>query len=299
MRHTGERLLVLLAVLAVGCAATTSPPDVPRDAAEGTDEGDVTDLLPADVGPLDVPADDPGPTDTPPEDTAPDVPLPPPGNRSIGGRAHFFNAEGPGQILEIEGVEGAEVFLLEYPSVRQFIGTDGLFVFPGLAEGLEVTLGLLHPDYFPSLTSTFTIGDSDLTDVTFQAVNNVIALYLGALVGTDPSDATRCSMVATITAIDPSQGSIWALGEPGVTVEVDPPVPPAQGPFYFDETTVPDLELTVTTQDGGAMFAGTAPGVYTWTARKAGLAFKPRRMKCVGGWLTNASPPHGMQAMPE
>ncbi len=225
------------------------------------------------------------------DDTAP-----PTGDRTVSGQAWFFDAAGIGEIVELHDVTGAEVHLLQYPTRRMEIEPDGLFAFDDLPDHSEVTVGLEHPDFYPSLTATLPIGTEDVTGITFQAVTWPIAEFLGLLVGSDPHDPNVCTMVVTVTAISDNQHSVYAPGEPDVVVSIDPPVDPARGPIYFDTSVVPDLDLAATTTDGGVIVAGVEPGAYVWTAHKDGLEFAPLALTCVGGTLTNGSPPYGLQA---
>ena len=220
---------------------------------------------------------------------------PPPVERVHAGQAWFFNATGPGQIVRQDGVEGAEVFLLDGES-RQPLGHDGTFAFEGLPADRRATVGLVHPDYYPSLTASLDLSEGDVEDVTFQAVTWRIADLLGLVLGADSRDPSRCTLVATVTAMGEQQGTVFAPGEPGATVSVGPPVPEDRGPVYFDERVVPDRALTETTKDGGVILAAVEPGEYVLSAAKEGLSFDPLVMRCVGGYLTNGSPPHGLQA---
>jgi hypothetical protein len=221
----------------------------------------------------------------------------PVGERAVSGKAYFFDAAGVGQIEELDDVEGAEVFLLEYPAYRIPLAADGLFSFEGLPDDSVATVGLDHPDFVPALTATLPITDEDVANVTFQGVSWAIGQFLGLMLSIDPEDTTVCHMVVTVTSISDNQGSVYAPGEPGVVVTIDPPVAPEHGPWYFNTSVVPDDSLTSTTTDGGVVVAGVQPGVYTWTATKDGVEFEPRVMTCVGGRFSNASPPHGMQAL--
>jgi hypothetical protein len=62
----------------------------------------------------------------------------------------------------------------------------------------------------------------DLSDVNFQVVSRRVATLAAALLGADAEDASRCQMALTVTAA--GADSIWAPGEPGATVTLDPPV---------------------------------------------------------------------------
>jgi len=227
--------------------------------------------------------------------TAPDADVSIKGERKLSGTIFFFDATGVGAVDLQKGVTGAEVYLLEHPDDRQPVAADGTYTFADNAAG-EYTVALVHPDYFPSLSPIIEVGDQDVEEVNFQAVTHFIATFLAAVVGAKPADKTKCQMVATVTAIDKNQRRYWAPGEPGATVTVDPPVPAIQGPFYFGTNVVPDKKLEATTTDGGVIVAGAKPGLYTWKAHKDGLIFTTQRLRCVGGWLTNAAPPFGLQA---
>ena len=114
------------------------------------------------------------------------------------------------------------------------------------------------------------------------------------IVGVNISDPEVCSMATTVTAISDNMGSIWAVGEPGATTSTVPAVDPEYGPVYFDTSVTPDPALSETTTDGGVVVAGPLAGDYEWFGHKEGYEFAPLTMRCVPGWLTNASPPHGL-----
>jgi hypothetical protein len=42
---------------------------------------------------------------------------------------------------------------------------------------------------------------------------------------------------------------------------------------------------------------GADPGTYTWSGHKEGVVFEDLTVKCVPGWLTNPSPPWGMNVL--
>lgn len=250
---------------------------------------------------LALPACGPTPTDpedsAPPADTAPqDTGGPPQGDRVVSGNACFFDASAVGAIEQKLDVEGTEIWPLEYPSLKQVVGPDGAFRFEGIPSQSEITLALSHPWYFPTLTGTLPVGDQDLAGVTFQAVTVLVAAWMGMTLDQDPSDPTRCQMATTVAAMSDAQDLWWAPGEPDATVTLDPPVPADQGPYYFNTSVIPDPTLAATTSDGGVIVVGATPGTYTWTAWKEGLSFNSRKLTCLGGWLTNASPPFGLQA---
>lgn len=215
--------------------------------------------------------------------------------RAMGGQARFFDVR-MGMLQEVSG-EGAEAFVLEDPTRHQTLPADGRFRFEGLPEGSEVTLAIRHPNFQPTLTATLTVGASDATDITFQVVTHTLANLAGLLLGVDPEDPTLCEMATTVAAVTDHRWDLFAPGEPGATVQVEPASDHGRKIIYFDEHTVPNPRITETTTDGGVVLVGAPPGIYFWTATKAGRVFNRLKMKCVAGWLTNASPPWGLQAV--
>lgn len=216
------------------------------------------------------------------------------GPRAVSGHAFFFDMPTFGQVEEQDDVEGGLVYVLEAPEIQAPVSAaDGYaFRLEGLPEGADVTVALTQPDHFPSLTATFHLDGADVADVTFQSVSWTLADLLAGVVGQDAHDTTRCQMVTTVTA--PNPDGVYAPGEPDATVTIDPPIHPDLGPVYFNTMVLPDRRLTATSTDGGVITAGVGPGDYVWTGHKDGLTFSTLHMKCVAGWLTNASPPWGM-----
>jgi hypothetical protein len=192
-------------------------------------------------------------------------------------------------------IAGATISVLESPEMTMTTGADGHFEFDGFAPGSEVTLVLEHPDYHVIQTGTLTVGDADLDRVTFQAVSHQIYGLFASIVGVTPDEKNSCQMVTTITRIGKSIYDSGAHGELGVTVTLDPPLPAAQGPIYFDASVFPDKSLKESSPDGGVLYVQVPPGEYTWTGTKASAEFTTVKMKCRAGVLVNASPPYGIQ----
>jgi hypothetical protein len=214
---------------------------------------------------------------------------PAPRQHRVSGDAIPFDQGPDGRIA------GATISVLEHPEMKLVTGADGHFEFDGFDPGSEVTLVLEHPDYHLIQTGTQTIGDADVERLTFQAVSHDIYTALAGIVGVTPDEAHRCQMVTTITRIGKSIYDSGAHGEPGVTVTLDPPLPDALGPVYFNAAVIPEGDLKQSSPDGGVLFANVPPGEYTWTATKASAGFTTVKMKCRPGVLVNASPPHGLQ----
>lgn len=194
-------------------------------------------------------------------------------------------------------IEGAEIWILERPDRRMTTAANGHFEFEGLREGDEVSLVLEHPDYHAIQTGTLTLGSEDVERITFQAVTPYEFDGLAVMLGILPDELNACQMVTTITRVGKSLYDPGAHGEAGATVSLAPGLEPEHGPVYFNSLVLPDRGLTESSDDGGVLFVNAPPGDYTWTATKPGVEFRPVRMKCRAGFLVNASPPWGMQAL--
>lgn len=194
-------------------------------------------------------------------------------------------------------IAGAEVSILEFPEFVMTTGADGHFKFAGLPVGADITLVMQHPDYHPIQTGTHELPDEGLARITFQAVTPAIYGALAAIVGVTPDDEKYCQMVTTVTRVGKSIYDMGAHGEAEVIVTLDPPLPAANGPVYFNAQVIPEPGLTQTSEDGGVLYMQVPPGDYTWTATKAGAEFRAVRMKCRAGYLINASPPWGLQRL--
>jgi len=198
--------------------------------------------------------------------------------------------------LATGGIASAHVFVLENPALTTTTDATGHFVITGVPVGSDATLVMEHPSYVLIQTGTHEVPAGGLTRITFQAVTpdtrNALALVLHLDI-----DDTRCQMVTTVTRIGRSVYDPGAHGEAGVIVTIDPPLPAASGPVYFNSSVIPDPTLTQTSDDGGVLFTNVPPGEYTWTATKAGATFAQVRMNCRAGVLVNAAPPWGLQRL--
>ncbi|MFC1889339.1 carboxypeptidase-like regulatory domain-containing protein [Thermodesulfobacteriota bacterium] len=210
---------------------------------------------------------------------------------SISGDAIPFNISPDARI------PCAEISILEHPEMRMTTGEDGHFHFDGLEVGEEVTLRLEHPDYHPVQTATITLGPEGAERVTFQAVDYLTYYGMALYVLVIPDEENCCQMVTTVTRVGKSLYDPGAHGEEGAYVTLDPPLPADYGPIYFDSSVMPNFGQTESSDDGGVLFLNVPPGEYVWTAHKPGVEFRPVKMKCRAGWLVNASPPWGLQAL--
>ena len=192
---------------------------------------------------------------------------------------------------------GAEISILEHPEMSMTTGEDGHFQFDGLEVGEEVTLVLEHDDWHPMQTATITLGADGAEKITFQAVDYPTYHALAAMLALQPDEENACQMVTTITRVGKSLYDAGAHGEEGAVVTLDPPLPDEHGPIYFNSDVFPDRDLTESSDDGGVLFIQVPPGEYVWTAEKDGVEFSTVHMKCRAGYLINASPPWGLQAL--
>jgi hypothetical protein len=214
----------------------------------------------------------------------------------IGSNAEVATVKGVAAIFDdaLTGrVEGATVSVLEHPEMTMTTLADGLFEFPDVPTGEEVTLVLEHPDYPSIQTGTHRVGPEGIDDLTFQVPPQIIYDALAAIVEVTP-DPAMCQLVTTITRKGGTILAPGAHGEAGVTVTLDPPLAAEQGPIYFDASVVPDKTLTESSEDGGVLYTNAAPGEYVMSGQKPGATLGDVKLKCRAGVLVNASPPRGM-----
>ncbi len=206
-----------------------------------------------------------------------------------------------GDVLNFFGkpwrISGAAVSMLEEPCRRTISDAKGHYVFGGLKVGREVTLVLSHKDFPPQQTGTITLSAGGADRFSFQAVNHLTYKALAAIAGIKADRSKSCQIATTVTRIGKSVYDSGAHGEAGATVTISPSLPAAHGPIYFNAQVLPEPTLKATTSDGGVIFVNVPPGQYTITAQKAGVKFRPIKIKCRVGWLANAAPPWGVQAI--
>jgi hypothetical protein len=211
---------------------------------------------------------------------------------SVSGDAFLFNG-GSG----LDGrLPAATVTVLEAPEREVVTEVDGHYQIDGLEVGAEVTLALELENYHPTLTSTITLGDDGAERVTFQVVHDAIYDLMAEMLEIVPDEEHDCQIATTVTRVGKSLYDEGAHGEGGATVTLDPPLA-GEGPVYFDASVLPDRSLTETSEDGGVLFLQVPAGDYVMTATKAGVEFAPVAITCRAGWLVNASPPYGLQAL--
>ena len=197
---------------------------------------------------------------------------------------------------------GAEVSIVERPRIPA-VTTDeqGRFSFDNLVGGDNLTLLAQHRDFYPTQSATVELTEETIDDFHIQIPPRPIVWAL-ALVLFETLDPNMCQIASTVTE---AGGNPFSSGIAGATVTIDPPLPPTQGPFYFQIFELPNgviIDIPVrtleeTTGDGGVVFINVPPGEYTISAQKEGMQFTEARLKCRPGVLVNAAPPYGLQAI--
>lgn len=191
----------------------------------------------------------------------------------------------------------AKISILEYPGKTTRADSSGKFHFDGLKPGSDVTFKLEQPNYYPYYSETFTMDSADLGPVAFQVPSNL--LFAGfALISETVPQPGKGFIASTVSTADPATFvDLGFPGEPGCTVTIDPALPAACGPIYFDENTMPRRYLTETTGDGGILYVNVPPGEYIIYAHKTGIEFRPIRVKVFANSFTNAPPPYGLRKL--
>src|SRR5262249_2340224 len=207
---------------------------------------------------------------------------PPPAPVSIEGDVFAFFSEVSGPR-----VSGATVSVLEHPEKSVMTGADGHFAIDGLDAGSDATLVLSHPDFFPTQSATFTLGARGIDPFAFQVLSQgLYTLLSGLFMGLEMD--THCAIATTVTRLGGTVHVRVRQGEPGGTLSISPTAPGIEGPVYFSENVVPDMSLTQTTKDGGALFYHVPPGEYVITGSKDGFTFLSEKVQCRAGFLVNA-----------
>jgi hypothetical protein len=218
------------------------------------------------------------------------VAAPPAAKVSITGDVFAFMKEVPGPR-----VSGAVISVLEQPDKTATTGADGHFEIDGLDAGSDVTLVMSHPDFYPTQSATYTLGPNGIHPFAIQALSTSLFKALSGLF-TNLEQDTHCVLATTVTRLGGTLHVMVRQGEPGAALTISPAAADTMGPVYFGENVLPDMSLTATTKDGGALYYHVLPGDYVVSAQKDGVTFSPVKMKCRAGFLVNAGPPIGLQA---
>lgn len=241
---------------------------------------------------------------------------------SVSGIAWGFTLPGQGGY---DRIEGAEISVLEMPELDTTTNDEGEFTIEGIPAGAEATFVLEHDRYPLTYTKTHTLGDTDITDLTFQVPNEGLYAVIETLLEVQ-SDPEKCQMVSTFTRYGKTIGDAGHHGQAGAVLEIESPdgATVQEGPIYFGDNVTPDRARDYSSLDGGVLILNADPGDYTLRAScvsEPGLVedflaeyppetdedlrcqtedveFEPVRMKCRAGVFLNASPSYGLQALP-
>ncbi len=192
-------------------------------------------------------------------------------------------------------IKRALVTILEYPGYFTITDECGRYSFSGLKAGMKFTLCLAHPSYRTTRTQTFTMAGEDMKQMSFQVPDH-LAFHVMCVISKTQPDPSKGHIASTIITRDPKTfTNLGFPGEPGCTVTIEPRLPEACGPIYFNEKTLPTRGLTETTRDGGICYVNVPPGEYTLFAHKEGIEFEPVKVKVSAMTFTNAAPPYGLR----
>lgn len=212
---------------------------------------------------------------------------------TVSGKAFVF---GPSGGLTLDG---ATVLVAEAPEYSTTLASDGSFSLE-VPSGRPISLQVQQPLFHTTQAATLALGPDGLDSIGFQVPTENMFDLMSYLIDFAP-DPDRCQIATTVSRLGTEPYGGAALGEPGVVVTIDPPLPAENGPFYFEyvsETLIyPTRDLAATSIDGGVLFVNVPEGRYTLTATKVGKSFSQVTLRCRPGILVNAAPPRGLQEL--
>ena len=197
---------------------------------------------------------------------------------------------------------GATIRVAELPSVRTTVRADGSYdlVVP---DRTRVTPYIVAPGYHTIYLQTFTTAGEDLVNVNFQTPTEDVYKALVALVGV-PVDSdgnpVNCAIVSTFSTKnvrDLAFNDFTAYGAHGVAGATATGSPALPAPIYFNESVLPDRNQPRSSIDGGVLWIGVQPGVYTITAHHPSKRFASFVATCRNGRVVNANPPWGLHEL--
>ena len=245
---------------------------------------------------------------------------------SVSGIAWGFTLPGQGGY---DLITNATISVLEMPELSTTSDDEGAFTIEGIPVGSEATFVMEASNYPLAYTSTLTIPDTDITNLTFQVPNNGLYIVIETQLGIT-SDPEKCQMVSTFTRVGRTIGDPGHHGQAGSLLTIDIPdgATIEEGPIYFGDNVVPDRSRAYSSLDGGVLIINADPGDYMLHAacvpnpselyddyvaeypeetypeedlrcHDEDVQFISRKMKCRPGVFLNASPSYGLQALPQ
>lgn len=183
-------------------------------------------------------------------------------------------------------------------------GKFGPFLWP---VGKQLTLklekkGNWWTGYHTTQTATIIVPPEGINDanylknISFQVPSNIAYRFFSWVMGVT-ADPSTCQIAATITPPGVTMADC-PQGEAGVEVSLSPnphvkPRYPGMLPWIHKTNFFNCEKATVTSRDGGVIFANVPEGIYTLNAKKKGRLFSQVKLIALRGGFINASPPNG------
>ena len=208
----------------------------------------------------------------------------------LSGTAYGFNTPNP--------VAGAVIRIVEAPELEATTNAEGEWSLEVPADA-EATPWITHADFVTMHLQTFDLGHTDLERVYFQMVTPEVFELLSAVLEITP-DPTRCQIASTVSekAVQTMTfAEFKAHGAHGVGGATVATTPASVEVVYFNESVIPQRNLTETTRDGGVVWANVPPGRYTLHATHPDKTFADAVVTCEAGRFVNANPPQGMREL--
>jgi hypothetical protein len=197
---------------------------------------------------------------------------------------------------------GATIRVAELPHLHATVRADGSYdlVVP---DRTRVTPYIVARGYHTIYLQTLTTAGEDLANVNFQTPTEPVYKALVALVHV-PVDAAgnpvACAIVSTFSTKnvrDLSFDDFTAYGAHGVAGATATGSPKLPGPIYFNESVLPDPNQAKSSVDGGVLWIGVKPGVYTISGHHPSTRFASFVATCRNGRVVNANPPWGLHEL--
>jgi hypothetical protein len=197
---------------------------------------------------------------------------------------------------------GATIRVAELPRVRATVRANGSYdlVVP---DRTRVTPYIVAPGYHTIYLQTFTTAGEDLVNVNFQTPTEDVYKALVALVGVSvdsDGNPVNCAIVSTFSTKnvrDLAFNDFTAYGAHGVAGAMVMGSPALPAPIYFNESVLPDRDQLKSSIDGGVLWIGVQPGVYTVKAHHPSKRFASFVATCRNGRIVNANPPWGLHEL--
>jgi hypothetical protein len=197
---------------------------------------------------------------------------------------------------------GATIRVAEHPGLRAKTRRDGSYDL-AVPNDASVTPYITADGYHTIHLQTFRTDAGDLKRVNFQTPTASVYGALASLLAVprDPDGELRdCAIVSTFSTREVRDLSFrqfteyGAHGVAGAIAHATPALPP---PTYFNEQVVPDPAQRRSSIDGGVIWTGVPPGVYTIRAPHRSTRFASFVATCRPGRVVNANPPWGLHEL--